>query len=144
MFNVILAFFKTGLPIGNLSRMLTITLLITSLSLGILLAMTAGERNVAVSNLENAASLIKQKDKTIQDKDQQIITKETEASGCLGKIEELNKTIADNALLAAESDSKGQDRAAAKLDTLPAMINNDRQAAATPEITTRWLQEMFK
>lgn len=144
MWLTILGFFKTGVPIGSLSRYAALGLLLIAFSLGIALSLVVGERNEAVTNLQNANSVIKQKDKAISDKDQELGTKETEITGCLGQVEQLNEAAAKQSLAQIEEDKKGQDRAGERLDSLPTLIETDRQAAATPEMTTRWLTELYK
>ena len=144
MFKTIIGFFKTGVSLSGISRWVIVGLVLVTFSLGMLLVITIGDRNLIQSNLQNAETNLKLKDKKIGEQEKKISTKETEISGCLGQIENLNKAIAEQQLAALDNDGKQNHAAEKEMDTLPAAIATDRGLAATPLLTTIWMQNLFK
>lgn len=144
MLKTIIGFFKQGVSVAGISRWAIVSLLLVTFSLGMLLVVTMSDRTVIAGNLKNAESTLKQKDKTIEEQKGKLRTLDTEVSGCLGQIEQLNKGIAEQALAQAEKDRKGGTAAEAYLGTLAGTLVADRGLAATPALTTAWLQNLLK
>jgi len=144
MFKTIFGFFKTGVSLAGVSRWVMIMLLLITFSMGILLSVTMGERDLAQSNLRNAESTLKMKDKTIEEKESKIQARDIEVSGCLGQIQQLNQGIADHALEQLKRDVDRNEKAEQAMATLPRLIAADRELAATPALTNAWLQNLFQ
>lgn len=144
MFKTIIGFFKTGVSLSGISRWVIVSLVLVTFSLGMLLVITIGDRNLIQSNLQNAETNLKLKDKKIGEQEKKISTKETEISGCLGQVENLNKAIAEQQLAALDNDGKQNHAAEKEMDTLSGAIATDRELAATPLLTTIWMQNLFK
>lgn len=129
------------------SRILGLVLLVITFSLGILLAMTIGEKNVAEQALTNARATIKQQDIKIKDESDQKEQARQDFSGCKAELMKQNTEASTQAFAAEDAKRAADARVEITLAGLPAAIAKDRQPLITgqgPALATRWVQELFK
>lgn len=141
------------MPSNTILKIVAISLLVFSLTIGALLVLTIGERNVAKTALKGKSEVLETTKKVLEEKTDQVIEEkakrqqaETEFNGCQAALGEQNKLISGGQQQALASAKESVERAGAVLSTLPEKIAQDRIAVsgAAPAAANKWLEDLLK
>lgn len=126
------------------AKTLFLGLLIAVLLLGIWLAITVGERDVAVTNLRNAEAIIKERDAQLKTAKAEKDTAVQDFIGCQGELESLNKSTTSQSVNSIAANAAAQTAASRVLASVPEKIEQDRVNGQGPTQATSWVRELFK
>ncbi len=144
MFKALMALLGSGFTLSGFGKFMTFALVVLSLAMGVGLALTVSERNSISKALDSANATLKETRVEADKKQRALEAAEQSFEGCSASLMKLNQHTQEQAEQAAQMQAAGDASAERHLASLSASINSDRATAATPEQTTRWLQELFK
>lgn len=135
------------MPSNTIMKILAVSLLVFSLVIGVLLAVTIGERNTAQTALQHTTVELKEKKEDLKEEKEKREQAETEFNGCQAALGVQNKALQEGQQIALSSAAESVERAGAVLATLPQKIAADRLSVAigpAPAAANKWMEALFK